>query len=431
MPSHQISPSPTGKKKKKEVPSHQGQHPRNWKRRNPDRSGAKITDPRVYPVQLPVVYYQCLHRWVCHRSNQRRRGGWGRVYIRYKGEEIKPLISNWKVLDKLLSGCRGPESSSNRNQEQSAKSAQENCHPYWRAFSTPYSTEPLKEGPEWTYHCSVRVQFTGWPDTAVDSCPLRGLWKWECLPTCQSERASGTTRQTGLIQRWKDHHQDPHRKEVATAISHLQVRQPLYCLDRSEQIILFRLRTGHNRLNDHLFHKLKMDLSEMCPWYSPSDKKYLLQHCPPRDGQRGDTLPENRPLREKLYVILRNWREQWHSWRPLEWASEAMDDEEEENKDHVTNEEVCAKIRQVIGPHKDLQTTIKEMQTAVVWAGQNHLARHSERGKKTRQTEEEGEDNITEWTGLEFGKSQRAMENRGKWSKLVAKSSVVPQRPSR
>ena len=36
------------------------------------------------------------------------------------------------------------------------------------------------------------------------------------------------------------------------------------------------------------------------------------------------------------------------------------------------------------------------MQTAVVWSclpfiksGQNHLARHSERGKKTRQTEEE------------------------------------------
>ena len=38
----------------------------------------------------------------------------------------------------------------------------------------------------------------------------------------------------------------------------------------------------------------------------------------------------------------------------------------------------------------------KEMQTAVVWSrlpfirsGQNHLARHNERGKKTRQTEEE------------------------------------------
>ena len=31
----------------------------------------------------------------------------------------------------------------------------------------------------------------------------------------------------------------------------------------------------------------------------------------------------------------------------------------------------------------------KETQTAVIRSGQNHLARHSERGKKTRQTEEE------------------------------------------
>ena len=41
------------------------------------------------------------------------------------------------------------------------------------------------------------------------------------------------------------------------------------------------------------------------------------------------------------------------------------------------------------------------------------------------------EDIIREWTGLEFGKSPRAVENRGKWRKLVAKSAVVPQRPSR
>ena len=40
------------------------------------------------------------------------------------------------------------------------------------------------------------------------------------------------------------------------------------------------------------------------------------------------------------------------------------------------------------------------------------------------------EDNIGEWTGLEFAKFQRAVKNREKWRKLVEKSSVVPQRPS-
>ena len=64
-------------------------------------------------------------------------------------------------------------------------------------------------------------------------------------------------------------------------------------------------------------------------------------------------------------------------------------------------------------------------------SGQNHLARHSERGKKKRLTGEEVEDNIRERSGLEFGKSQRVVKNREKWRKLVAKSSVVPQRPSR
>ena len=80
----------------------------------------------------------------------------------------------------------------------------------------------------------------------------------------------------------------------------------------------------------------------------------------------------------------------------------------------------------------------KETQTAVVWScfpfirsGQNHLVRHSERGKKTRQTEEE------------VGRQRQGMDRPGvrqvpegsgeeeKWRKLVAKSSVVPQRPSR
>ena len=41
------------------------------------------------------------------------------------------------------------------------------------------------------------------------------------------------------------------------------------------------------------------------------------------------------------------------------------------------------------------------------------------------------EDNIREWTGLESGKSQRAVENREKWQKLVVKSSVVSKQPSR
>ena len=51
-------------------------------------------------------------------------------------------------------------------------------------------------------------------------------------------------------------------------------------------------------------------------------------------------------------------------------------------------------------------------------------------GRRQGRQRERWEDNIREWTGLEFGKSLRAVENREKWRKLAAKSSVVPQRPS-
>ena len=108
------------------------------------------------------------------------------------------------------------------------------------------------------------------------------------------------------------------------------------------------------------------------------------------------------------------------------------------HKDHVTNEEVRAKIQQAIGPHEDLLTIVKRRK--LQWYG--YVSRSSGLAKTILQGTVKGgrrrgpqrkrwEDNIREWTGLEFAKSQTAVENMGKWRKLVAKSSVVPQRPSR
>ena len=49
-------------------------------------------------------------------------------------------------------------------------------------------------------------------------------------------------------------------------------------------------------------------------------------------------------------------------------------------------------------------------------------------GRRQGRQRKRWEDNIEEWTGLNFGKSQRAVENREKWRKLVVESSVVPKR---
>ena len=36
-------------------------------------------------------------------------------------------------------------------------------------------------------------------------------------------------------------------------------------------------------------------------------------------------------------------------------------------------------------------------------------------------------DNIKEWTGVDFTRSTRAAENRTRWKRIVAYSSVVPR----
>ena len=106
-------------------------------------------------------------------------------------------------------------------------------------------------------------------------------------------------------------------------------------------------------------------------------------------------------------------------------------------KDHVTNKEVCAKVQQAIRPHEDLLIIGKRR--ILKWYG--HVSRSSGLAKTILQGTVKGErwqarqrkrweDKIREWTGLEFGKSQKAVENREKWRKLVVKSSVVPQWPS-
>ena len=51
-------------------------------------------------------------------------------------------------------------------------------------------------------------------------------------------------------------------------------------------------------------------------------------------------------------------------------------------------------------------------------------------GRRQGRQRKRWEDNIREWTGLELAKFWRVVENREKWRQLIAKSTVVPQRPS-
>ena len=107
-------------------------------------------------------------------------------------------------------------------------------------------------------------------------------------------------------------------------------------------------------------------------------------------------------------------------------------------KDHVTNEEVRNRIQNAIGVHDDLLTMVKKRKLR--WYG--HISRSSGIAKTILQGTVKGarrrgrqkkrwEDNIKEWTGMGFGDSLRAAEDREGWKGIVATSSVVPRRPPR
>ena len=107
-------------------------------------------------------------------------------------------------------------------------------------------------------------------------------------------------------------------------------------------------------------------------------------------------------------------------------------------KDHVTNEEVRRKIQAAFGKYDELLTVVKKRKRR--WFG--HVSRSSGlaktilqgtvKGKKRRRGRQEKrwEDNIKEWTGMNFASLTRAAENRTRWRGIVANSSVVPRRLS-
>ena len=102
-------------------------------------------------------------------------------------------------------------------------------------------------------------------------------------------------------------------------------------------------------------------------------------------------------------------------------------------KDHVSNKEVCRKIQ---GEYDKLLTLVKKWKLR--WFG--HVSKSSGlaktilqgtvKGKRRGRHKKRLEDNIKEWTGMEFVSSTRAAENGTRWEGIFANSSVVPQWPS-
>ena len=106
------------------------------------------------------------------------------------------------------------------------------------------------------------------------------------------------------------------------------------------------------------------------------------------------------------------------------------------DKDNITNEEVRRKIQAAIGEYDEFLTLVKKRKLR--WfghvSGSSGLAKTILQGtvkRKRGRQKKRWEDNIKEWTGMDFARSTRAAENRSRWKGVVVNSSVVPRRPSK
>ena len=72
------------------------------------------------------------------------------------------------------------------------------------------------------------------------------------------------------------------------------------------------------------------------------------------------------------------------------------------------------------------QTEVVGARHTNIWTGQDFPIGNSSRRETKRQTEETMEDNIKEWTGLEWNIILRKAENREEWWKLVINLQQCP-----
>ena len=79
-------------------------------------------------------------------------------------------------------------------------------------------------------------------------------------------------------------------------------RDDYHLLSQGQQVVLVRLRTGHNRLNSHMHRKLKLAPSPTCPCgQEEQTTEQVLQRCPLHKATRQDVWPVSTSLTSKLY----------------------------------------------------------------------------------------------------------------------------------
>jgi ribonuclease HI len=105
-----------------------------------------------------------------------------------------------------------------------------------------------------------------------------------------SSKEQSTIIKSTFKKKWEERHPDFRRNDA------------YHLLPRREQVIIFRLRTGHNRLRHHLFTKMRIGPTDLCPCGdAPQTAKHILQDCRNLAAQRRQFWPTPIDITQKLY----------------------------------------------------------------------------------------------------------------------------------
>ena len=92
-----------------------------------------------------------------------------------------------------------------------------------------------------------------------------------------------------LRKTWQDSHRDYNGKD------------PYYHLSREDQVIIFRLRTGHNKLHSHL-RRLNLCPTDICSCgLAPMTTQHVLQDCILFNDIRRTFWPQDSPFDRKIF----------------------------------------------------------------------------------------------------------------------------------
>ena len=132
-------------------------------------------------------------------------------------------------------------------------------------------------------HCNI------WGNTRADQLAKEGS-QLKQLDEGSSYAESKTLVKAAMARKWKRDHPDSDPSD------------PIHGMTRSQQTIIFRLCTGHNRLRQHMYKRFNVGDSEICSCgQAPQNTVYVLQTCSSHIQLRARTWPNHTPLEKKLY----------------------------------------------------------------------------------------------------------------------------------